>query len=156
VPRSDRSTAAGGSATSQRAWWNRRVRPLAIRRLGHASGASAQYLADNLERVPVLVIPVIKHRIESTDNVVMASHFGSVLPAVRSFMLAARARGLGRAWTTIHLFYEREAAQVLGIPQRGGHPGRADPGRLYDRRRVQAGRQVAARHRCAVERMGRE
>ena len=31
-------------------------------------------------------------------------------------MLAARARGLGTAWTTIHLFHEREAADVLGIP----------------------------------------
>ena len=47
---------------------------------------------------------------------VQASQFGSVLPAVWSFMLAARARGLGTAWTTIHLFHEREAAEVLGIP----------------------------------------
>lgn len=79
-------------------------------------GASAQYLADNLERVPALVVPVIRHRVEGRENVVMASQFGSVLPAVWSFMLAARARGLGTAWTTIHLFYEREAADVLGIP----------------------------------------
>ena len=49
-------------------------------------------------------------------QVVQASAFGSVLPAVWSFMLAARARGLGTAWTTIHLFHEREAAEVLGIP----------------------------------------
>jgi nitroreductase len=79
-------------------------------------GASAQYLADNLERVPVLVIPVIRHRVDDREPVVVASHFGSVLPAVWSFMLAARARGLGTAWTTIHLFYEREAAEILGIP----------------------------------------
>jgi nitroreductase len=79
-------------------------------------GQSAQYLADNLERVPALVIPVIRHRIEGRDSVVMASHYGSVLPAVWSFMLAARARGLGTAWTTLHLFYERDAAEVLGIP----------------------------------------
>lgn len=79
-------------------------------------GASAQYLADNLERVPALVIPVIRHRVEDRANVVVASHYGSVLPAVWSFMLAARARGLGTAWTTIHLFYEQEAAAVLGIP----------------------------------------
>ncbi len=79
-------------------------------------GASAQYLADNLERVPVLVIPVIRHRIEGRDNVAVASQFGSVLPAVWRFMLAARARGLGTAWTTLHLFYERDAAEVLGIP----------------------------------------
>ena len=79
-------------------------------------GASAQYLADNLERVPVLVIPVIRHRVEARENVVVASHYGSLLPAVWSFMLAARARHLGTAWTTLHLFYEREAAEVLGIP----------------------------------------
>ena len=30
-------------------------------------------------------------------------------------MLAARARGLGTAWTSLHLAYEREAAAVLGI-----------------------------------------
>jgi nitroreductase len=79
-------------------------------------GASAQYLADNLERVPVLVIPVIRHRVDDRDHVVVASHYGSLLPAVWSFMLAARARGLGTAWTTLHLFYEREAAELLGIP----------------------------------------
>ncbi len=79
-------------------------------------GASARYLADNLERVPVLVIPVIRNRVDGREPAIVASHFGSVLPAAWSFMLAARARGLGTAWTTIHLFYEREAAELLGIP----------------------------------------
>jgi len=64
----------------------------------------------------VLVIPVIRHRIEGRDNVVVASRFGPVLPAVWSFMLAARAGDLGTAWTTLHLFYERDAAEVLGSP----------------------------------------
>jgi nitroreductase len=45
-----------------------------------------------------------------------ASFFGSILPAVWSFMLAARARGLGTAWTTSHLHHEREAAEALAIP----------------------------------------
>ena len=31
-------------------------------------------------------------------------------------MLAARARGLGTCWTTLHLPREREAADLLGIP----------------------------------------
>ena len=75
-------------------------------------GASARYLADRLERVPVLVIPVIRHRIEGRENVVMASQFGSVPPAAWSFMLAARGRGLGTVWTTLHLFYERDAAEL--------------------------------------------
>ena len=46
-----------------------------------------------------------------------ATHYGSILPAVWSFMLARRARGIGACWTTDHLFHEREAAQVLGIPE---------------------------------------
>jgi len=79
-------------------------------------GESARHLADNLEHVPVHVVPCIRPRTEGRDLVVQASVFGSILPAVWSFMLAARARGLGTAWTTIHLFHEREAAEVLGIP----------------------------------------
>ena len=45
-----------------------------------------------------------------------ASQWGSILPAVWSFMLALRSRGLGSAWTTIHLLREREMAELLGIP----------------------------------------
>jgi nitroreductase len=45
-----------------------------------------------------------------------ASAFGSILPATWSFMLAARARGLGTSWTTLHLWHEQEAAALLGIP----------------------------------------
>ena len=50
------------------------------------------------------------------DSVVNASQYGSVLPAFWSFMLAARARGLGTCWTTIHLMHEEEIAGLLGIP----------------------------------------
>jgi nitroreductase len=46
----------------------------------------------------------------------MAGFWGSILPAVWSFMLAARNRGLGTAWTTLHLSYEQEVAELLGIP----------------------------------------
>jgi len=45
-----------------------------------------------------------------------APQFGSIIPAAWSFMLAARARGIGTAWTTLHLFYEKEIAELLGIP----------------------------------------
>ncbi len=31
-------------------------------------------------------------------------------------MLALRARGVGSAWTSLHLPYEQEVAEVLGIP----------------------------------------
>ncbi len=79
-------------------------------------GRSAAYLAEHLAEVPVLIVPCHPGRTEDRDQVVQASAFGSTLPAVWSLMLAARARGLGTAWTTIHLFHEREAAEVLGIP----------------------------------------
>ncbi len=79
-------------------------------------GDSAQYLADNLERVPVLLIPCFPGRLDGQPSSAQAGAWGSILPAVWSFMLAARARGLGTAWTTLHLLHEREAAGVLGIP----------------------------------------
>jgi nitroreductase len=77
---------------------------------------SAQHLADHMGDVPVLVIPCIRGRTESADIEEQASRWGSILPAVWSFMLAARARGLGTCWTTLHLPREREAAELLGIP----------------------------------------
>lgn len=79
-------------------------------------GRSARFLVDHLAEVPVHVVPCHAGRTDGRPAVVQASAFGSVLPAVWSFMLAARAHGLGAAWTTIHLFYEAEAADVLGIP----------------------------------------
>ena len=77
---------------------------------------SAQYLADHMGEVPVLVIPCINGRTEGASTADQASQWGSILPAVWSFMLAARARGLGTCWTTLHLPHEREAADLLGIP----------------------------------------
>ena len=78
---------------------------------------SAMYLATVLERVPVFVIPCIQGRVEKVPMVLaQASTYGGILPAAWSFMLAARARGLGTAWTTIHLFFEREVSELLGIP----------------------------------------
>lgn len=77
---------------------------------------SAQYLADHMGEVPVLVLPCIAGRTEGAAATEQASQWGSILPAVWSFMLAARARGLGTCWTTLHLRHEREAAELLGIP----------------------------------------
>ncbi len=77
---------------------------------------SAWYLAEHLHEVPVLLIPCIEGRVEEAGVLAQASIYGSILPAVWSFALAARARGLGTAWTTLHLMYEREAAEILGIP----------------------------------------
>lgn len=77
---------------------------------------SANYLAEHIHEAPVLVIPCIYGRTDEQPVVAQAGAWGSILPAAWSFMLAARARGLGSAWTTIHLFFEQEAADVLGIP----------------------------------------
>lgn len=78
--------------------------------------SSAMYLAEHMHEVPVLVVPCIQGRLEGMPSVAQAGTWGSILPAVWSFMLAARARGLGTAWTTLHLLHEKEAAEVLGIP----------------------------------------
>ncbi|MDQ2715474.1 MAG: nitroreductase family protein [Chloroflexota bacterium] len=77
---------------------------------------SADYLAAHFHEVPVHVIPCISGRLDELPSGAQAGAWGSILPATWSFMLAARARGLGTAWTTLHLTYEREAAEVLGIP----------------------------------------
>ncbi|HEV3227804.1 MAG TPA: nitroreductase family protein [Acidimicrobiales bacterium] len=78
---------------------------------------SSDYLAQHLHEVPVHVIPIALDRIpEGTDHGTVSGYFGSIIPAAWSFMLALRSRGLGSAWTTLHLAYEREAAQLLGIP----------------------------------------
>jgi nitroreductase len=78
---------------------------------------SAVYLLNILDRVPVHVIPCVEGRLESPEPFAAASYYGSILPAVWSFMLAARSRGLGTAWTTLHLANEAQAAELLGIPE---------------------------------------
>ena len=79
---------------------------------------SAKYLSANLEKAPVMLIPLLEGRVEGADAGIQASFWGSILPAVWSFMLALRERGIGTAWTTLHLLGkgERKAADILGIP----------------------------------------
>jgi nitroreductase len=77
---------------------------------------SARFLADNFARVPVMLIPCQWGRVDGAGNEAQAAFWGSLLPAVWSFMLALRSRGLGSAWTTLHLSHEEEVAELLGIP----------------------------------------
>ncbi|TMF46772.1 MAG: nitroreductase family protein [Chloroflexi bacterium] len=77
---------------------------------------SSEYLADHMHEAPVLLVPCIWGRAQDESTAEQAGVWGSILPAVWSFMLAARLHGLGTAWTSVHLYYEQEAAQVLGIP----------------------------------------
>ncbi|MFM2072968.1 MAG: hypothetical protein RLZZ623_3232 [Actinomycetota bacterium] len=79
---------------------------------------SSDHLANVLHEVPALVIPCQIGRADSSmAQGQLAGMYGSILPAVWSFMLAARSRGIGTAWTTLHLGYEKEAAELLGIPE---------------------------------------
>ncbi len=77
---------------------------------------SANFLAENLGQVPVMVIPLIIGRIEEPSTNAAAGLFGSIIPAMWSFQLALRSRGLGSCYTTLHLGAEAEAAEILGIP----------------------------------------
>jgi nitroreductase len=77
---------------------------------------SAGYLYEHIGEVPAFLIPCIRGRFDGDPLVDQATWLGSILPAVWSFMLAARTRGLGTSWTTVHLMYEKEAADLLDIP----------------------------------------
>jgi nitroreductase len=79
--------------------------------------SSATYLVEHMHEAPVLMIPCLEGDVEFAAQG-GASFWGSLLPAVWSYMLALRSRGLGSAWTTLHLINhgERQAAELLGIP----------------------------------------
>jgi nitroreductase len=75
---------------------------------------SAFWLVDHLAEVPVHAIPCLVGR-AGEGNLLGASFYGSIFPAIWSFQLALRSRGLGSVLTTLHLVHEREAAELLGI-----------------------------------------
>jgi nitroreductase len=77
-------------------------------------GDSVAYLGEHMGEAPVLVIPGIHAPRLRAGN--QAGLWGSLLPAAWSYMLAARARGLGTAWTTLHLKYEKEICELLEMP----------------------------------------
>lgn len=79
---------------------------------------SAKYLNDHLHEVPAMMIPCLEGRPDGAPAAMSAGFWGSLLPAAWSFMLALRSRGLGSAWTTLHLMGdgEKQAAEILGIP----------------------------------------
>ena len=77
---------------------------------------SAMYLAERLHESPVIVIPLIIGRLEDESTGSAAGMFGSIIPAIWSFQLALRSRGLGSCYTTLHLRCEDEAAELLEIP----------------------------------------
>jgi nitroreductase len=77
---------------------------------------SVHHLEQHIHEVPVLVLPCIEGRTDGGPVALQAAMWASIYPATWSFMLAARSRGLGSVLTSFHLLYEREAADVVGIP----------------------------------------
>jgi nitroreductase len=75
---------------------------------------SALWLAERLEQVPVHVIPCIEDYTKGSSH---AGVWASIYPAVWSFQLALRSRGLGSVLTTLHLPRAKDAATLLGIPE---------------------------------------
>lgn len=78
--------------------------------------ASVDYLRQNLQRSPALLLPLMAGRVERGNAFSQGSAYGSIIQATWSFFLALRERGMGSAWTTAHLWREREMAELLGVP----------------------------------------
>jgi nitroreductase len=77
---------------------------------------SVLHLVEHIHEVPVHVIPCIEGRTDGQPGPLQSGRWSTIVPAAWSFMLAARSRGLGSCWTSFHLFFEREAADILGLP----------------------------------------
>ncbi|GAB2909020.1 nitroreductase family protein [Rhodococcus aerolatus] len=92
-------------------------------------GDSASWLGEHLGEAPVLLVPCLQTgRPLPAGN--QAGLWGSLLPAAWSYALAARDRGLGTAWTTVHLQREADVAEILGLPD-GVHQGALLPTAYY-------------------------
>ena len=79
---------------------------------------SAEWLLDHMGEAPALVIPCVEGRIpDGAPNGMAAAVYGSIYPAMWSFQLALRSRGLGSTLTTISLFFEKDVAEVLNMPE---------------------------------------
>ena len=104
--------AGGGSPVTRQDLRRMNTYPGSLQRIGEGF----QHLYDNINRVPVFVIPAVEGRTDHASVLEQSMTWGSILPAVWSFMLAARGRGLGTVWTTAQGPLERELAAVLGVP----------------------------------------
>ena len=79
---------------------------------------SAAWLLDHMGEAPALVIPCVQGRIpDDAPNGMAAAIYGSIFPAMWNFQLALRSRGLGSTLTTISLFFEKDVAELLNIPE---------------------------------------
>jgi len=90
---------------------------------------SILYLAHKMPEVPLMVFPCYDRslKLERYSRLLQqetamspemnSASYGSIYPAVWSFQLALRSRGLGSAFTTAHQFDQAGMAKVLGIPE---------------------------------------
>ena len=79
---------------------------------------SSEYLLEHIHESPALVIACVDGRLpEDAAFVQQVGVYGSIFGAAWSFQLALRSRGLGSVFTCLHLLYEREVAELFGIPE---------------------------------------
>ena len=96
---------------------NPELTPDDVRTQSHAAiSTSVEFLREHMADAPVLLVPCHLGRIDNAPVATQAVLWGSLYPAVWNLFLALRTRGLGAAWTSVLLRYEREAAELLGIP----------------------------------------
>jgi nitroreductase len=114
---------------------------------------SATYLAEHMHKAPVLMIPCMEGR-EDSSPLGGVSFWASLFPAVWSYCLALRSRGLGSCWTTLHLIRdgEKKVADVLGIPYEKYSQGGLFP-IAYQRHGFSAGQATARRKPHALEQL---
>lgn len=74
-----------------------------------------RYLADRMQDFPAIIV-VCREGRPPADTAGQVAFYSSVIPAAWSLMLALRARHLGTTWTTLHCRYERESAEIIGMP----------------------------------------
>lgn len=77
---------------------------------------SARYIGDHMGDAPALILACADGRVENAGAMAQAAFYGSIIPAAWSLILALNARGIGTAWTTLHLRYADEVAALLGLP----------------------------------------
>lgn len=109
------------------------VQPMLERKLAAGDEAGARisrsilYLAEHMHEVPVIVIPCYDVAAaharygrlrgpEFAPNQMEPGMYASIYPAVWSFLLAIRSRGLGSVLTTAHQSDQPAMAKILGIP----------------------------------------
>jgi nitroreductase len=73
--------------------------------------AAADYLAEHLHEAPVRIVPCLG------GAAATRSSGSSIYPAVQNMLMTARALGLGATLTTLHLRFEKETEEALGLPR---------------------------------------